>query len=70
MSESPPNPTQQQACACHSYDRYECWRSRYRLTADDSVDDDGGPCQCACHSEYEEHERDEREALEDRRYGG
>jgi hypothetical protein len=41
-------------CACESDDPYDCWGIRYyghRMTSA-TIDHDGGPCQCACHSEW------------------
>lgn len=47
-----------QRCACPRRDAYDCWASRYRIpsyeeSGDPSfIDDDGGPCECACHDEF------------------
>jgi hypothetical protein len=56
-------------CACVAMDGRDCYAIRYNLSDDDREFDDG-ECECPCHDEYEEHERDEREAYEDRQYGG
>ena len=50
-------------CACKHDGSIECWSTRYRgspyaMTCEE-VADDGGPCECACHHEY-----DRAEALE------
>lgn len=45
-----------QRCACKSHDRYDCWALRYFHRTDVSgmtIDEDGGPCECLCHDEWE-----------------
>lgn len=49
----------ERTCACHARNAYDCWISRYGADVDEepsvrSIEDDGGPCQCACHDEREE----------------
>lgn len=41
-------------CACQDSDAYDCWRARYKLTRNDDVLRDGGPCMCLCHCDDEE----------------
>ena len=46
-------------CGCQSHDAYECWELRYPedfiIPGDyQSVEIDGGPCQCYCHYDYGE----------------
>ena len=42
--------------ACKSHDPYDCWALRYFGHIEVSgmtVDEDGGPCDCACHGEFD-----------------
>lgn len=43
-------------CACEDDDAYCCWASRYNLGMPtiQEVRDDGGPCECSCHNEYDD----------------
>ena len=44
-------------CACMSDDRYDCWALRYfgyAIGDTQRVEDDGGPCECSCHDDYDE----------------
>lgn len=43
-------------CACIAFDRHDCWRLRYNLPHSKSVEDDGGPCECACHDDADDEE--------------
>ena len=39
-------------CACKSHDSYTCWSLRYHprtFLTNQEIDQDGGPCECACH---------------------
>ncbi len=36
-------------CACIRDDAHDCWRARYSLPMCESVEADGGPCECVCH---------------------
>jgi hypothetical protein len=36
-------------CICREFSATACWRQRYNLDWDDDVQEDGGPCMCACH---------------------
>ncbi len=40
-------------CACIRIDRHDCWRARYSLPMCESIEADGGPCECACHDDEE-----------------
>jgi hypothetical protein len=47
-------------CACPSHSTaYTCWADRYGMDGHDrqAIENDGGPCQCACHdTDYGEDE--------------
>jgi hypothetical protein len=52
-------------CACPSHDAYSCWQIRYPVldcigeedrSIQRYIDDEGGPCECACHHDYEDEE--------------
>lgn len=39
-------------CACHSADAHKCWALRYHGhtgVSELTVNNEGGPCECACH---------------------
>ena len=42
-------------CSCLDDDRYVCWADRNNLGMCNAnvVEQDGGPCECACHDDYE-----------------
>jgi hypothetical protein len=48
----------ERTCACVSHDRFECWRRRYNLPLETDVRPDGGPCECACHDDWEEEDNE------------
>ncbi len=45
-------------CACVSYDAYECVSIRYRRF-DNFNSDEVEPCECGCHDEFDEWNRDD-----------
>lgn len=56
------------SCACIAFDAQECIRRRSGFAPFESEDytaDRSERCECPCHREYEEHERDLNDALED-----
>lgn len=44
-------PDERRSCACKSDDAYRCWAVRYERPFDSpgTIEDEGGPCECACH---------------------
>lgn len=43
-------------CICKSEDRYDCWALRYHhhtAVPAMTIDEEGGPCECSCHDEYD-----------------
>jgi hypothetical protein len=49
--------SQKPKCACVSDDAYRCWSLRYHghsAQAPQSIERDGGPCQCLCHDVYDD----------------
>jgi len=55
-------------CACVAFDAQECIRRRSGFApfeTEDYMADRSERCECLCHREYEEHERDLNDGLED-----
>ena len=57
MSETADQATKRRACACIRDDRHDCWRARYSMSMCESVEADGGPCECSCHDEHDDEDR-------------